>query len=331
MPRVTIADVAREASVSTMTVSRVINHKGEISQVTQERVQHAINKLDYRPNKLARSLTTRRTMTLGLLVPDITNPFFPEIVRGAEDTAEEQGYTLMLCNTGEDQAREAKTLRLLEDKQVDGVVLCSTRLPDDQLLPLIKRYPAAVLVNRSLRLTDFGVVQVDDAYGAMRAVHHLLSAGRRMIACLVGPLSSHSARKRIKGYTLALEATGRVADPALMRSCAPNEQGGYQGTKFLLEDHPEIDALVCYNDLMAIGALQVCSELGVHVPDDLSIVGCDDIRLASLVTPTLTSLRVSKYDIGANAVRMLLNKIEGRTIEKEMVLKPELIVRASAP
>jgi len=330
MARVTIADVAKEANVSTMTVSRVINNKGEISPATRERVEGVIARLGYRPSSIARSLSTNRTYTLGLVVPDITNPFFPEIVRGAEDTAVQRGFSVILCNTVEDLSRERVVLELLESKRVDGLVLCSARLPDDELLPLVKRHPATVLFNRPTLNSLPSSLRVDDAYGAMRAVHHLLASKRRQLAFLSGPPYSHSGKGRTQGFSVALETTGHTPDPALRRPCAPTEEGGYEAARELLGAHPDLDGLFCYNDLVALGALRACAKLGRRVPDDVAVVGCDDIRLASLVTPSLTTLGVPKYDLGCRAVEMLFHRIEGGAHE-EVVIKPELVVRESAP
>lgn len=328
--RVTIADVAREANVSTMTVSRVVNGKGETSEATRAKVQEVVTRLGYRPNGLARSLTLQRTFTLGFVVPDISNPFFPDIVRGAEDAAWQAGYTLVLCSTVESVKREEKVLQLLEDKHVDGVIVCSARLPDEQLFPLIERHSAALLVNRRAPQEVASTLRVHDAQGTMRAVHHLLSRGKEALALLAGPSYSYSAERRFEGFETALETTGREVDKALIRPCTPDEAGGFEAAKTLLRERPDIDGLICYNDLVAVGALQACEELGVRVPGDLAVVGCDDIRLASLVTPALTTLRVSKYDLGAQAVKMLLERIEGKAAE-EMLIKPELVVRQSAP
>ena len=331
MARVTIADVAREAKVSTMTVSRVVNGTGKTSDRTRARVEDAVVQLGYRPNRLARSLTSQRTYTLGFVVPDINNPFFPEIVRGAEDAAWARDYTLMLCSTVEDPEREEETLRILEDKQVDGLILCSARLPDDKLFPLVKRHPAALLVNRTAPPGVAGTLRVHDAQGTMRAVHHLLSGGRETLSLLAGPPYSYSAQRRREGFETALEATGRAVDAELIRPCSPDEAGGFETAKTLLSEHPNLEGLVCYNDLVAVGALQACADHGIAIPADLAVVGCDDIRLASLVTPALTTLRVSKYDLGVRACRMLLDRIEGKPQAEPAIVKPELVVRQSAP
>lgn len=331
MSRVTISDVAREAGVSAMTVSRVVNGKGETSAPTRARVEEAVARLGYRPSRLARGLSLQRTYTLGVVVPDIANPFFPDIVRGAEDAAWARDYMLVLCSTVEDVAREEKILQILEDKQVDGLILCSARLPDEKLFPLVKRHPAALLVNRAAPPDVAATLRVHDGHGAMRAVHHLLAGGRDTLALLAGPPHSHSAQRRLEGFESALEATGRAVDASLIRPCSPSQAGGYETATALLRDRPDVDGLICYNDLVAVGALQACKELGVRMPDDLAVVGCDDIRLASLVTPALTTLRVSKYDLGVQACRMLLERIEGNATEVQGVIKPELVVRESAP
>jgi LacI family transcriptional regulator len=328
---VTIVDVAREANVSTQTVSRALNNKGEISLETRQRVLEVVERLGYRPNSIARGLATNRTLALGLVVPDITNPFFSELARGVEDVALEHSYNVFLCNTIEDPKREVTMLGLLEDKRVDGVILCSSRLPDEQLLPLLRRHKAVVLVNRPAPPEVAGIVDVDDADGSRQAVQHLLAAGRQILGLLSGPPAAHSSWARSEGFAAGLMAAGRPVYPALIRHCTPYLEGGYQTARALLAEHPEVDGLVCFNDLVAIGALQACAELGRRVPADVAIVGCDDILLAGLVTPALTTLRVSKPAIGAHAVHMLLDRLQGRDGQAEVVVTPELIVRASAP
>lgn len=331
MTKVTISDVAKEAGVSTMTVSRVLNGKGELRADTRKRVMRAIEKLNYRPSAIARSLATRRTRTIGLTVPDITNPFFPEIVRGAEEAAWQAGYTIVLSNTVEDLERETAAIERLEDNRVDGVILCSARLPMDRLLPLLKHHSNAVLVNRAAPSEAIGTVQIDDTYGTMRAVHHLLASGHSKIGLLAGPPASQSAAKRLRGFIDAHETTGQQVDTSRIEPCFPNEDGGVRAAKALLERHPRLEALVCYNDLVAVGALQACAELGINVPDDLAIIGCDDIRLASLVRPALTTLRADKRQLGERAVTMLIDMLAGRSQPQTVIIKPELIVRQSAP
>jgi LacI family transcriptional regulator len=334
--RVTIADVAREAGVSRQTVSRVINNKGEISQSTLLRVRGVIERLGYRPSSIARGLATQKTLTVGLVVPDIANPFFAEIARGAGDVAHASGYSLLLCTTVEDPAREADVLRVLEDQSVDGIILCSSRLAEDDLVAAISRQRAVVLVNRKLPGCQCGGVWVDDAMGARVAVEHLLASGRRTIGYLAGPYPiSHSSRERARGYAEALNAADgspRGPDPALQRPCTPDGAGGRAAARELLAARPDIDAFYCHNDLIAVGALQACAGLGRRVPEDVAVVGSDDILLAGLVNPPLTTLRVDKLAIGATAMRLLLDEINGWPADCDgVVFHPELIIRASAP
>ncbi len=329
--RITIVDVARAAGVSAQTVSRALNNKGEISVETRARVLEMVTRLGYRPNTLARGLVTHKTATLGLIVPDIANPFFSEVARGAEDAAREAGFSLLLCNTMENPAREMEALRALEAQRVDGIVLCSSRLSEEAFGGVLPRLPAVVLVNSELPGSDLRSVRIDDEAGAQCAVQHLLRTGRRAIAFLAGPPASQSGRRRAQGYHRALTEAGLAVDLDLSLGCAPHLEGGLNCALQILARRPEIDALLCYNDLVAVGALQACAMLGRRVPDDVSVVGCDDILLAGLVTPPLTTLRSDKRGLGAEAVRLLLRHLDGCTEGCEnIVLLPELIVRASA-
>ena len=329
--RISIADVAREAGVSRQTVSRALNGKGEISDATLHRVQEVIDRLDYRPSSIARGLATRHTRTIGLVVPDIANPFFADIGRGADDAAHAAGYSLLLCNAVEDPDREAELLRTLEQRAVDGVVLCSSRLPEQALADLVKRHDAVVLINRSL--AGCSNVCVDDARGAALVVEHLLGSGRRRIGLLAGSQISHSSRERARGYARRCSRQARIRIRTLTSRCdSPDIDGGYRAALSLLSARPDVDGLICYNDLVATGALRACAELGRRVPDDVAVAGADDILLASLVTPALTTLRVDRQAIGASALQMLLDQLHNASdVCNTLVYQPELIVRASAP
>ena len=330
--RVNIADVAREAGVSAQTVSRALNNKGEISAETRERVLETVERLGYRPNTLARGLVTQKTSTLGLVVPDIANPFFSEVARGAEDTAHRAGFSLLLCNTMENSAREVEALRTLEAQRVDGIILCSSRLSEGEFGAMTARLPAVILVNRESSGNDLKSVCIDDEAGARCATQHLLHTGHHSIAFLAGPPASHSGLRRARGYHHALSEAGMPIDPGLSVMCAPHLEGGYDAARQLISCRPEIDAFLCYNDLVAVGALQACAAEGLRVPDDIAVIGCDDILLAGLVTPPLTTLRSDKRALGAEAVRLLLRELAG-CVEgcDNVMLQPELMIRASAP
>lgn len=310
-----------------MTVSRVINGKTGVGEGTRQRVQQAIESLGYRPNGMARGLKVRRSQTIGLLVPDITNPYFPEIVRGAEDIAFERGYTVFLCNVIEDPKREAAMLRLMEEKRVDGVILCSPRLADKKLFALLRHHHAAVVVNRAAPRELAGVVRLDHEVGIQEAVTHLVETGRTRLALLAGPETSQGSRERIQGFRGALKQHGLESGPII--ACSPYLDAGQAVTGALLAEYPEVDGLLCFNDLIAAGALQACAELGRQVPDELAVVGFDDIPFAKFFTPPLTTLHVPKYDLGASAMRLLLDRLEGRNLQMEVVLRPKLIVRSS--
>jgi len=346
--RVTIEDVARAAGVSRQTVSRAINDQGEISPQTRSRVLRIVEELGYRPSGIARGLATHRTRTLGLVVPDVANPFFSDVARGAEQVAYAEGYNVFLCNTEEDPQRELAVLRSLEGQRVDGVVLCSSRLDDLELRSVVARHSVVVLVNRRLESEGepdrIGVVVLDDVAGGRMAVQHLLDGGHRAVGFLAGPPASRSGRWRIEGYRAALADAGVPGSPAWMVHCPADVDGGHQAAGDLLALHPELTALCCYNDLVAVGALQACVDLGRRVPDDVAVIGFDDIMLAALVTPPLTTCRVPRYELGAQAMRLLLAQIDDcsdradkiRPADKlrpcaEVVLQPELVVRASAP
>jgi LacI family transcriptional regulator len=335
--RVTIADVARLAGVSTMTVSRVINAKSDVGSATRARVEEAIAALEYRPSAMARGLSTRRSKTIGLLVPDITNPFFPAIVRGAEDVAWAEGHAVSLTNAVEDVERERAALRHFEGHRVDGLIVCSARLPDDDLAVLLRRHPATVLINRAVPVdptvgtpVQASSLEVDDALGARLAVAHLVTRGRRRIGLLAGPARSASSHKRRAGFRAELAAAGLAGDGDRIEDSEPTEAAGREACFALLTRHPELDAVVCYNDVVAVGTLQAAAALGRRVPRDLAVVGCDDIRLASLVTPALTTLRTDTYELGRRAAEMLFALMRGEE-PRAVVVPPHLVVRASAP
>jgi LacI family transcriptional regulator len=330
--RVTIQDVAVAAGVSRQTVSRAINNRGEISPETRAEILRIAEEMDYRPSSIARGLATQRTGTLGLVVPDVANPFFAEVARGAEHEAYAAGYNVFLCNTDEDPQREMAVLRSLEEQRVDGVMLCSSRLDDETLRTTLSRQASVVLVNRRLKGDDFGCVIIDDERGGREITRHLLNTEHRAIGFLTGPPASRSGQNRIAGYRAAMAEAGIAYNPDWMRPCSPSVEGGHEIAKALLSDHPEITALFCYNDLVAIGALQASQDLELTIPNALAIVGFDDIPLAALVTPPLTTCHVSRYKMGVQAMNMLLERVNGCTMEcQQVLLQPVLVIRASAP
>lgn len=328
--KVTLADVAAEAGVSVMTVSRVVNDRPGVGDATRQRVREAVNDLGYRPNIVARGLKASRSHTLGLLVPDITNPYFPEIVRGAEDVAFEAGYTLLLNNAIEDVEREARALQAFEDRRVDGVIACSPRLPEDRLHALLARHDAAVVVNRRAPAEIAGSVRIDHEHGAQLAVRHLLDEGCDRLGVLAGPRDSHAGQERRRGIAQAFAERRLELSERRIVFGPPNVDGGARAAVALLERDPGIDGLLCFNDLVAAGALQALAAAGRRVPGDVAVVGYDDIPFARMFTPALTTLHAPTYDVGVHAMRMLLTRMNGEQRSVGIVLQPDLVVRASS-
>lgn len=331
MRRVTIKDIAREAGVSAQTVSRAVNDKGEVSPQTKTRIMEIAQRLGYRPNSVARSLVSRRTYNIGLVVPDVANPFFAEIARGIQDAAHEARYNVFLCNAAENLQREINAIHSLEAQRVDGLILCSARLSQDELAQVGRRYQPLVLINRRLSSVPVGSVLIDDAGGAARAVEHLITLGHRNIGLVAGPSNSHSGRERTQGYWQTMEANSLECPPHWRIYCAPQAEEGCAATHELLQAAPELTALLCFNDLTAVGAMRACRERGVDVPGAFSIVGFDDIPLAALVSPALTTIHIPKYQLGQQAMALILKLMaedEGAPAET-IVLDTELIIRGT--
>lgn len=329
--RVTLQDVARAAGVSTMTVSRVINNTGRISQATRDRVREIIVELDYRPSRAARTLVTHKTFMIALVVPDITNPYFAEIVQGVEHVAWERDYSVLLVNTNESPAREQAVLGQIEETTVDGIIVCASRLPDHALLPLIEKHQCVVAVNRQVPPHLASVVRSRYAQGhrALRAAELLIEAGRRRIGYL--RLARSAIAVEADQFVRAVEARGVPSSPEWCVTCPPTWQAGYEAGRQLLTDHPELDAIIGGNDLVALGAMRAALELGRRIPDDLALVGGDDILMASQVTPALTTFRSPKREIGIIAAQLLFKRIDGDPKYHEHLYDEELIRRASAP
>ena len=319
-----------------MTVSRVVNDKGEISHETRMRVQEVIEKLGYRPSGIARSLAGGQTYTIGLIVPDIANPYFSGIAHGVTSVANAEGFGVLLCDCEEDSNRELAMLDVLEEKRVDGVIVAAPRTNTEELLPVLLHHSNVVVVNRLFDNPDEsiarGYVMNDDRNGAYNIIKHLLNRGHRSIGFLAGPKTSYGSMRRLRGYTVALEEEGLTYDPNIVQYCAPTVEGGRNVATQLVKEHPEITALFCFNDLIAIGALQGCYQTGVKVPDNLAIFGYDDIPMASWVTPSLSTCQVNFEEMGREATRLLINYISDCPEDcTNIVMQPKLIIRDSAP
>jgi LacI family transcriptional regulator len=328
---VTLRDVAQDAGVSIKTVSRVVNNQGEISEATRQRVTASIDKLGYRPSKLARALVTQHTDTIGLVLGDITNPFFPEVARGVLDTADSLGYNVFVCNSDGDHKREIRTLHSLSDHAVDGIINFATFELEPHLHQFAVPGRPMVLVNRLFDCPWVSAVMMQAQHGAETAVDYLLAKGHRQIAMLAGPAFSMNRLQRVRGYRAAFAAHGLPVVEEWIVPGAPIQARGRESACELLKRYPEITAIFAYNDLLALGAMQACKELGRRVPDDCAIIGFDDIPLADSISPSLTTVRVDKYDLGRQAMNRLLQMLAEPGIELGPVwLDVELVVRQSA-
>jgi LacI family transcriptional regulator len=289
----------------------------------------AVERLEYQPSAIARGLRLRRSRTLGMLVPDITNPFFPPIIRGAEEAARERGYELVLCNTDDETEREKASLRVLRERQADGLLIATSRMADATLASVRRERFPFVLVNRGSRVPEDPAVEVNNARAASEIVAHLVDLGHTRIAHIAGPLSTTTGAERAAGYREALRAHGLTADVTLMAEAAAYSDGaGYAAAKHLLAAAPT--AIFAANDLLALGALRAARESGMHVPSDLSLVGVNDIPMVALLDPPLTTARVPQREMGAIAARMLIGFIERDPMaERHVLLDTELVVRGS--
>jgi len=334
--RITMSDVAREAGVSLMTVSRVINDKGELSKETRQRVQAVIKKLGYRPSGIARSLAGGQSYTIGLIVPDIANPYFSGIAHGVTSVANDQNFGVLLCDCEEDPSLELNMLDVLESKRVDGVIMAAPRTPTEKLLPTLARHANIVMINRLFAKAELptahGYVMNDDNYGGYLVTKHLIETGHRIVAFLAGPSTSYGSAQRMIGYQRALAEHGLEFNPSIVRNCPPSVNGGKEAATQLIQEHPEITAMFCFNDLVAIGVLQCSAQIDRKIPDNLAIIGYDDIPMASWVSPALTTCKVNFEAMGKAAMQLLIDHIEECADDcNNLVLEPQLIIRHSAP
>jgi DNA-binding LacI/PurR family transcriptional regulator len=327
--RPTIYDVARLAGVSTATVSRALNDTGQIAPPTRAAIDAAIEQLGYHPNTAARSLVTRSTQTLALLLPDITNPFYAELVRGIQERALEAGHTMLLCTTEGDPEREEQYLNLLRAKQVDGVLVDGLVLPPPRITRFVRDGLPIVCLDRDIDSTLVPLVQVDNRLGARLATQHLLDLGHRVVAHVTGPAGLGISEQRIAGFRAAHNALGYNVDERLIAVGSFTEEGGYEATQELLESR-EFTALFAANDLSAIGALRALVDARLEVPNDVSVVGFDDIRLAQFTIPPLTTVHQPASAIARTATELLLELAAGRSVtQMRHLLAPELVVRES--
>jgi LacI family transcriptional regulator len=328
----TIRDVAKRAGVSTMTVSRVLNNSGYISQETRGRVEKTVAELGYVRNALAASLRFKQTKTIALVLTDITNPFFTTIARGVEDTASENNFNVIFCNTDESLEEEAEHLNALLQKQVDGVLLVPACNTGELVRFIQERKTPIVVLDRHLSDTKVDTVRCDSRQGAYELVKHLLDLGHERIAILSGPATVSTATDRVAGYRLALQAAGRSADTELVWFGEYTQASGYLMAQQALASTPKPTALFAANNFIAIGAYRALQDAGLRIPTDVSLVAFDDLPAALVMEPFLTVAAQPAYEMGQQGTELLLTRLAGKGPgePQEIVLPTQLIVRRSS-
>lgn len=325
-----IYDVARRAKVSVATVSAVVNESAYVSPTLKSRVTRAIQELNYRPNLLARSLATQQSHMLGMIVPDIANPFWPEVVRGAEDCAHAAGYTLLLSNSDDDAGKEELYLHLFLAKRIDGVILAKAPgvLSEEIVAHLKSNRVGLVQLLREAPQSPFDAVLLDDRDAAYEAVSHLLRLEYRRIAIIAGPARVNTAQRRLAGYRAALKDWEIPVDSTLCYQGDFRVKSGYIAGLELLKRKPE--AVFVSNYLMAVGLMKAVRQYRLRCPQDLAIVTCDDHPWVESFSPQLTTVNFPKYELGSEAARMLIDRIlkPKRAIEK-LELHSTLEIRES--
>lgn len=326
----TLRDVADRVGVSPRTVSRVVNDEGGFSEATRARVLEAVEDLGYQPNMLARGLITRRSGTVGLVGVDMTDPFFPAMAEGIQNAARETGRTMFFASNDGDPQRQTEVFRSLLSHAVDGVIVFPAPGTVDELAAYARRGMPLVIVDDIVEFPNLASVSFDLEDGAKQAAQHLLATGRRRIGMIGSEVTVPRTRRRERGFRQAFEnAPTGTQTPDLVR-VHPTVTGGSDGLQRLLARRGDLDGIFAYNDLIAVGAMRAAQSAGYRVPDDLAIVGCNDIEMSALVSPGLTTIRLDRPRLSAEAIRVLHDLIETPGANPAPVVLPvELVVRES--
>ena len=329
---VTLKELGARAHVHPSTVSRVANNDPSlrIAPPTRQRIEALLRETEYQPNGVARGLKLRQTLVLAVVIPDITNPFFAALFRGVEDAASPRGYNVLLCNTDGSPARQRSHLQSLHARRVDGVIMASSFLKDPTVRWLRHQGVPYVLVNRFRDESHDAFVGSDDLVGGRLATEHLVELGHRRIGHLAGKLTVSTGVMRRRGYLVALADRGIAADPRLVVESGYTEEGGARAAERLLALPDRPTGIFAVTDMTAVGAFGVARRMGLRIPEDVAIVGYNDIPLATRIVPALTTVHVPIHDFGAVAARLLLEQIEtGAPSRQRVVFNPQLVVRGS--
>lgn len=326
---VTIQDVAKEAEVSVATVSRVLNNSPSVNPETRERVQQIIERLNYRPNLLGRNLRRSETKMILVLLPSISNPFYSKIVRGIEDIAHLNGYNILLCNTNGDSQRERVYIDLLRNRLADGIIVMASDLDKDELSDIGKQFPVVQCCEykEGARVSHISIDNVNAAYNMMQ---HLISLGHRRIGMVGCNNKNVSSIQREEGYKKALQDYNIEYDSNLIKYGDYSFKSGQVAAKAFLNMKDRPTAVFAISDMMAIGVLKELKNNGIKVPDDIAVAGFDNINIASMYDPALTTISQHQYDLGCTSMELLLKQVRGEQEEpQDLFLDYELIIRES--
>ena len=326
-----LKDVAEAAGVHISTASRALNERTAalLNPETLERVRETADGLGYRVNGMARALKTRRSLSIGMVIPDITNPFFPPAVRGAEDVLDRAGYSLLLSSTDNDLGKANRQVAAMLESRVGGLLLAMALRDDPLVTELRAGGTPLVLVNRTIDRGGVSAVVPDDYNGAIEAVEHLYSLGHRRLAFVGGPLDTSNGARRRASFDETVHRLG-LTEVVALTTPAFDEYAGYASAQTLITEHPGITGVVAGNDLLATGIIAAAAERGRTCPADISVVGFNDMLLAGRLQPPLTTIRIPQYDVGARAAELLLALIDDPDRHPETILiSGELIVRGS--
>lgn len=331
----TIVDVAKEAGVSPRTVSRFMNNNGYVNPQTAESIRSAVEKLGYRPNRAARSLVSSESRMIGLVIPDINNLFFPEVVLGIERAAMARDYTVITFSTSLSSDKEDEAYRFLNEHRADGIIVYFPALLTQEKLADVLHYQrAAVLVDAdSTKFESAGHIHVDFYDAAWQAVEHMVAVGRRNLGYIVRQQTDFlTFQERRRGLLDAAEEFGATITISEYKS---DEQklvdDGNIATQRLLAEKPDIDGLVCFNDMIAYGAMEACDHLNLSIPEQIAIIGVDDLRISSFPRISLTTLRIPKFEIATQAIDLLFDRLQGNETTQQVLVKTQLIQRGSTP
>jgi DNA-binding LacI/PurR family transcriptional regulator len=321
--KLTINDIARMAGVSRQTISRVLNNKPEVNETTRKQVLRIIEKHGFQPSLQARSMVTRKTNMIAVLLPDIANPFFAEIVRGIERTLRANKLNVFLMTTEEDIELENSFIQLSENYNVDGMILCSPRLDEANLRKLIPRIAPVVLLNRDLDVNGSACVVVDAHFGGYMATKHLIKKGHSKIGIIVGPSGAYSNIQRLEGYKKALNEFGIPIDEDLIKQVEVDNTGVHKFTEQLVKK--QVTSITTYNDLAAAFVIQACTDINLKVPEDISVIGFDGIVMSQFTNPTLTTMSLPLFEMGETIANTLIKMIkENEPFERLTTVYPIL-------